>query len=225
MRRVKSWSKGGSRATATSPPWARSPQSQVPALTQHTQEHRPSQGPCVFQDQPECSAAQQEGGERCAAETAGASPAPAERPAEWTRSGGQGRGEVRSDLEEGQRRAQIGEGRAGAARSGCGRSLAGREGRATDAIWGDRRQGCNQGGLHGGTALPALHLVGLSHYCPQSGGSGGEGRGGERHPEALESGGIVRGSRNCMPWSPHLQSTLFKAHKSGFLNSSLTAPR
>lgn len=120
MRRVKSWSKGGGSAAAISPPWARSPQSQVPALTQHTHEHRQSQGPCVFQDQPECSAAQQEGGERCAAETAGASLALAERPAEWTRSGRQGRGEVRSDLKEGQRRAQIGEGRAGAARRGCG---------------------------------------------------------------------------------------------------------
>lgn len=45
---------------------------------------------------------------------------PAECPAEWTRSGRPGRGSVRCDLEEGEQRAQIGEGGAGAARSGYG---------------------------------------------------------------------------------------------------------
>lgn len=70
---------------------------------------------------------QQEDGERRAAEAARASPEPAECPAEWTRSGRLGRGEVRSDLEEGQQRAQIREGGAGAARSGCEEAL-GRQG-------------------------------------------------------------------------------------------------
>ena len=56
--------------------------------------------------------------DRCAAEAAGP-PSAGRRPAEgsvWKA----GRGEVRSDLEEGQRRAQIGEGGAAVSRSGCG---------------------------------------------------------------------------------------------------------
>lgn len=91
------------------------------------------------------------------------------------------------------------------------RPWAGKERRATDTIWGDGQQGYNQGGLHGGAALPALHLMGLGHYCPQRGYLGGEDRSGERHPEALESGGVCRGSGNRVPWSLHLQRTSFKA--------------
>lgn len=199
MRRVKSWSKGGGRATATSPQRARSPQSQVPALTQHTHEHRQSQGPCVSKT----SLSAVRHSRRAARGVLQRQQGPAQRRPNAPQSGLslEGRGEVRSDLTSRKVNGGCRSGRAGLEQrgAGAGRSLAGRERRATDAIWGDRRQGCNQGGLHGGTALPALHLMGLSHYCPQSGGSGGEGRGGERHPEALESGGIVRGSRNCMP--------------------------
>lgn len=105
-----------------------------------------------------------------------------------------------------------------------GRSWACRERRATDTISGDRRQGCNQGGLHGGTALPALHLMGLSHDCPQSGGSGGEGRGGERHLEALESRGVVGAAGTASPGLPTSRALYLKCTKSGFLNSRLTAP-
>lgn len=124
-------------------------------------------------------------------------------------------GQVRSDLTSRKVNGGRRSGRAGLERpgAGAGRSRAGRERRATDAIWGDRQQACNQGELRGGAALPALHLMGLSLYWPQSRGSGGEGRGGERHLEALKSRGVVRGSGNCVPWSSHLQSTLFKVHK------------
>ena len=93
----------------------------------------------------------------------------------------------------------------------AGRPRAGRERRATDAIWGDGRPGCNQGGLHGGAALPALHLMGLGHDCPQRGRLRGEDRSGERHPEALESGGVGRGSGNRVPWSLPLQRTSLEA--------------
>lgn len=125
----------------------------------------------------------------------------------------EGRGEVRSDVTSRKVNRGRRSGKAGLERRGvaAGRPRAGRERRAPEAVWGDGRQECNQGGLHGGAALPALHLMGLGHYCPQRGCLGGRDRSGERCPEALESGGVGRGSGNRVPWSPHLQHTSFNA--------------
>ena len=150
-------------------------------------------------------------------------PAQSQPNAQQSGLGLEGQGEVRSDLTSRKVHRGHRSGKAGLEWRGvaAGRPRAGRERRATDAIWGDGRQGCNQGRLHGGAALPALHLMGLGHYCLQSawGARTGVVRG-TRRP--WKAGALVGAAGTGCPGLCPSSALHSKHSRSGFLNSSLT---
>lgn len=124
---------------------ARSPQSQVPALTQHTSTGQ-SQGPCVSKTSLSAVRHSRRAARGVLQRQQG-QPSAGQRPAEWTQSGRQGRGEVRSDLKEGQRRVQIGEaeGWSSEERVRGGPERAGEEPRTLYGVTGGKgatREGC-----------------------------------------------------------------------------------